>query len=76
MVWLSLFLRLEGVEDAELNLLVIVDVHVFSAVKVILDVLHCLIQTARQVATLNSCVLFSGLIVQHFGKMLIVMLID
>jgi hypothetical protein len=76
MVWLSLFLRLEGVKDAELYLLVIVDVHVLSAVKVILDVFHCLIQTARQVATLYSCVLFSSLIVQHFGKMLIVVLID
>jgi hypothetical protein len=76
MVGLSLFLRLEGVEDAELYLLVIVDVHVFSAVKVILDVFHCLIQAARQVSTLNSCILFSSLIVKHFGKMLIVVLID
>jgi hypothetical protein len=76
MVGLSLFLRLEGVKDAELNLLVIVDVHMFSAVKIILDVFHCLIQAARQDTTLNSCVLFSSLIVQHFGKMLIVVLID
>ena len=75
MIGCSLFLRLKGVEDAELYLLVVVDIHVFSAAIAILDVSDCLIQTIRQVATMGPCVLFCGLIVQHFWKMIIVMLI-
>jgi hypothetical protein len=76
MIRRSLFLRLKGVEDAELDILIVVDMHVLSATYVILNVFHCLVQAVRKVATMGSNVLFLSMIVQHFGKLLIVMLID